>query len=117
MSQPAATAPAFRRIAIERYAIELNGQTIGEVAKARSVNHRGQVSKPVWIATAEVAHPFGVRHVRDLRGRTRRDATARAINAHNHLCATLVLDLCRIDEQRRAAAQSPYMRALKGNNR
>lgn len=103
MSQPAAPAASFRRITIDRYAIVLtSGHKIGEVIKARSVDHRGRVNKPVWVASAEAAHPFGVARAEHLRGRTRREAAARAVTAYQQLCVTAA-ELCRIHMQQRAA--------------
>lgn len=102
-SATAPAAPAFRRIAIDRYAIVLtNGHTIGEVTKARSIDHRGQVNKPVWVASAEAAHPFGVARAEHLRGKTRREAAARAVAAYRQLCVTAA-ELCRIHMQQRSA--------------
>lgn len=103
MSQSAAAATSFRRIAIDRYAIVLpGGHKIGEVAKARSVDHRGQVSKPVWVATAEAAHPFGVARAEHLRARTRRAAAAKAVAAYDELCVTVVVPMCHVHMQRSA---------------
>lgn len=96
-------APTFRRIAIDRYAIELNGHKIGEVAKAKPVDHRGRIGKPTWAATAEAAHPFGVARAEHLYGRSRRDAAARAVSAYRQLCATVVAPMCRVHMQQRSA--------------
>lgn len=104
MSHPTAPAPSFRRIAIDRYAIVLpSGHKIGEVAKARSIDHRGRVSKPRWVATTEAAHPFGVARAEHLHAPTRRAAAAKAVTAYHELCASVVGPMCRLHMQQRSA--------------
>lgn len=89
----------YRRIDADRYAILLNGHEIGAVAKSRSVNlTTGEVSRPVWVAHAKAAHPFGVTETPALQATRRGTAAARAVRAYKELCAGQVVELCKIDQ-------------------
>lgn len=103
MSQSDAQTPSFRRIAIDRYAIVLGQHRIGEVIKGRSVDHRGNVSKPIWVATAEAAHPFGVARAEHLHGKTRRAAAKQAVRAYHELCVNVAAPMCRLDINNKAS--------------
>ncbi|MCT7372150.1 hypothetical protein [Mycolicibacterium llatzerense] len=103
MSQSAEQTPSFRRIAIDRYEIVLGQHRIGEVLKGRSIDHRGNASKPFWVATAEAAHPFGVARAEHLQAKTRLAAAKQAVRAYNELCANVVAPMCRLDLNNRAS--------------
>lgn len=87
----------FRRAGVDEYSILLDGSEIGSVAKSRSVDLRtGAVSRSVWVAQAKAVHPFGVTETVPARGRSRGEATSRAVRAYKSLCAGKVIELCDI---------------------
>lgn len=87
----------FRRSGVDEYSILLGGSAIGTVAKTRSVDlATGTARRPIWVAQAKAAHPFGVTETVPARGRTRGEATSRAVRAYKSLCAGKVVELCDI---------------------